>query len=252
MKCKECDTFKNFVLYKDRVSFALHIVCHDNKHNHYDKVPFMKRIGSMDILERDSIMRSLIYLFFFSFCILILLMCLFHLWIVAFMLLAIFLMWEYVFIQLHIDDIYAVHVFEISFNNETKHNLQNMCIANSYNRTYEIIRPPIFKRIYHELQDFNNSNFIINFTSRIVIVRLVVALFIMIHRYKVRYTDVRKYLLRTPEMYGELNNEICQRQELLDIIKSKKEEFEGISLKVLGIEYIEKTLLYNCKPKVNN
>lgn len=74
----------------------------------------------------------------------------------------------------------------------------------------------------------------------------------MIHRYKVRYTDVRKYLLRTPEMYGELNNEICQRQELLDIIKSKKEEFEGISLKVLGIEYIEKTLLYNCKPKVNN
>ena len=79
---------------------------------------------------------------------------------------------------------------------------------------------------------------------RITIIRFVIALFLLTNQYRVRYTEVRQYLLRTPEMFKELNNDICQRKELLDIIQSKKEELEGISLKVLGIEYVEKPLRY--------
>lgn len=245
VKCKRCETFKDFVSYKDRASFTLRIVCHDNKHCLYDKVPFMKRIGRMNILERDYKMRKIICLFFIITFIFVLLMCLYHLWIAVFLLLAIFLMWEYVFIQLHIDDICAVRVLEMSFNNETKQNLQNLGIANSNNRTYEIIRPPQYKHIYHELYNLNCDNPIIDFIIRISFVRFLIALFVLIHRYIVRYNDVRQFLLRTPEMYEELNNEICQKQEVLDVIKSKKEELEGISLKVLGMEYVDKPLRYN-------
>lgn len=244
MKCKGCNTFKDFVLYKDRASFALHLVCHENKHCHYDKVPFMKIIGRMNILERDRRMRSIIFLFFISICILVLFMCLFKLWFAVFMLFAIFLMLEYVFIQLHIDDICAVRVFEMSFNNETKQNLQNIGIANCNNRTYEIMRKPTYKIIYQKLHGSNRDIPIVDFLIRITFIRFVIALIALIHRNKVRYDFLRKYLLRIPEMYDELNNDICQRQEVLDVIKTKKEEFEGISLKVLGIEYVDKPLHY--------
>ena len=244
LKCKRCETFKDFVSYRDRASFTLRIVCHDNKHCHYDKVPFMKRIGWMNILERDSTMRRIICLFFISSFTLALLMCLCHLWIAVFLILAIFLMWEYVFVQLHIDDICAVRVLEMSFNNETKQNLQNIGIANLNNRTYETLRKQTFKHIYNRLRDFNYDNPVFGFVMRITIIRFVIALFLLTKQYRVRYTEMRQYLLRTPEMFKELNNDICQRKELLDIIKSKKEELEGISLKVLGIEYVEKPLRY--------
>ena len=244
MKCKGCKTFKDFVLYKDRASFALHLVCHDNKHCHYDKVPFMRRIGKINILERDNRMRKIIYLFLISFCILVLLMCLLKLWFAAFMFFAIFLMWEYVFIQLHIDDICAVRVFEMSFNNETRQNLQNMGIANCNNRTYEIVRKPTFKKIYQQLQDSNTENSIIELFLRITIIRNVITACLLIHQFKVRYNKLREYLLRTPKMYAEINDDICQDQEVLDIIKIKKDQLEGASLKVLGIEYVEKPLRY--------
>ena len=244
-KCKGCNTFKDFVLYKDRASFALHLVCHDNKYCHYDKVPFMKRIGKMNILERDSRMRIIIYFFFISSCFLVLFMCLLKLWFAAFMFLAIFLMWEYVFIQLHIDDICAIRVFEMSFNNETKQNLQNMGIANCNNRTYEIIRRPTYKNIYQKLQDSPNENPIIDFLIRITIIRFVIALIVLIHQLKVRYNNVREYLLRIPTMNKEINSDICQKQNVLDIIKNQKEELEGSSLKVLGIEYVDKPLWYS-------
>lgn len=244
LKCKRCETFKDFVSYRDRASFTLRIVCHDNNHCHYDKVPFMKRIGWMNILKRDSTMRRIICLFFISSFTLALLMCLFHLWIAAFLIFAIFLMWEYVFVQLHMDDICAVRVLEMSFNNETKQNLQNIGIANLNNRTYEILKKQTFKHIYNRLRDFNYDNPVFGFVMRITIIRFVIALFLLTNQYRVRYTEVRQYLLRTPEMFKELNNDICQRQELLDIIKSKKEDLEGISLKVLGIEYVDKSLRY--------
>lgn len=245
MQCKGCNKFKDFVLYKDRASFALHFVCHDNKDCHYDKVPFMKRIGRMNILERDIRMRNIIYFFFVGICIFILLMCLFQLWFAAFMLFAIFLMLEYVFIQLHIDDICAVRVLEMSFNNETKQNLQNMGIANCNNRTYEIIRKPTYKNIYQKMLDSQNKNPIIDFLIRITIIRIVIALIVLIHRYKIRYDNLRNYLLRTPTKYVEINNDICQNQEVLDVIKNNKEELEGLSLKVLGIEYVNKPLQYS-------
>ena len=245
MQCKRCNKFKDFVLYKDRASFALHFVCHDNKDCHYDKVPFMKRIGRMNILERDIRMRNIIYFFFIGICIIILLMCLFQLWFAAFMLFAIFLMLEYVFIQLHIDDICAVRVFEMSFNNETKQNLQNMGIVNCNNRTYEIIRKPTYKHIYKKLLVPNYHNPVIAFLSRIIIIRFVVATIVFIYGYKIRYNRIRKYLLRTPGMHEDIDNDICQRQKVLDIIKIKQEELEGISLKVLGIEYVDRPLRYN-------
>ena len=245
LKCKRCEVFKDFVSYRDRASFTLRIVCHDNKHCHYDKVPFMKRIGWMNILERDSRMRHIICFFFIGICIFILLMCLFQLWLAAFMLFALFLMWEYVFIQLHIDDICAIRVFEMSFNNETKQNLQNMGIANCNNRTYEIIRKPTYKTIYQNLKDSQNANPIIKFLLRITFIRFVIALLVLTHQYIVRYNNVRVFLLRTPTMHEELNSDICQKQDVLDVIKNKKKELEGTNLKVLGIEYINKPLLYS-------
>lgn len=242
LKCKGCKTFKDFVSYKGRVSFALHIVCHDNRSLHYDKVPFMRSVGQKNILERDRNMRGIICLFFWGAIILELIMCLSHFWFTAFLLFAIFLMWEYVFIQLHIDDISGVRVFEISFNNETKHNLLNMGITNCGNRTYEIISKPTYKLIY---QNLNSENMLINFLSRITILRLVIALIVLINRSRIRYNELRQYVLRTPTMYEEFGDDICQRQEVLEVIKLKKEKLEGDGLIVLGIEYIDKTLQYN-------
>lgn len=245
MKTSEFDKLKDFISYRKRTSFALHVVCHDNKSHHYSKVPFMKIIGRKNILERDKILRSIISLFFISTCIVILLMCLFQLWIAVFMSLGIFLMWEYVFIQLHLDDIHAIRVFELSFNNETKQNMQNMGITNQNNRTHEIITIPIFKHIYQELPDFNHNNSIISLLSKIVIFRLIITLFILIYRHIIRYNNLRQYLVRIPKMYDGLNYEICQRQEVLHAIISENSKLEIKNLKVLGIEYVVRSLLYD-------
>lgn len=244
IKCKGCKTFNDFVLYKDRESFALHFVFHDNKQNHYDKIPFMKRIGRKNILERDRYMRSTICLFFVCFVLLFLFMWSYQHWIVAFLLLAIGIMWEYVFIQLYMDDISGIQVFEHSFNNETKHNLQNMGVANCCNRVYEIIREPDFKFIYQNTYILNRYKTLINFLSTITFIRLGIVIWIWINRNRNRYSIVRQYLLRTPAMYKGIGFDICQKQEILDIIKSKKEELENKNLTVLGIEYIEKSIRY--------
>lgn len=231
LKCKHCDDLKEMLSYDEREAFKVRIVCHDKTANKYGITPMTKRIGQRDVLHRIDKMPIYQLRFAILMAFIVLLSVLLNSWFLGFVAISLYVMVGYMLFQLHFEDVNSMRLIDITFNNKTRENLQNMGF-NSNNDIHEVFPKPSFVQTCHQTE----HNLALRILKIVPIVRSIVATIQLCVLLRGRYKIIREHL-------AAMNNDIfyngIQNQQLRDLLEQTLGEIECVSkntnFQILGV-----------------
>lgn len=233
LKCKHCDDLKEMLSYDEREAFKVRIVCHDKTANKYGITPMTKRIGQRDVLHRIDKMPIYQLRFAILMAFIVLLSVLLNSWFLGFVAISLYVMVGYMLFQLHFEDVNSMRLVDITFNNETRANLQNMGF-NPNNNLHEAFPRPSFKQTYHQRE----HNLALRILKIVPLVRTIVTTIQLCCLLGGRYKIVREHLA---VMSNNISFDDIQNQQLRELLAQTLGEIEGFSkntnFQILGVLY---------------
>lgn len=223
-KCSEYKDMERFVAYKGSVNIIIHFLCEEQSARHYKLLPFLKKLAEYCVRERILVLKKTLFISIIAGFFILVFLIITQSWMFVFVVANIMIMWCYVLIQLFLDDINCVKVYEFCFDNSSFYSLSNMGVNNKSNRmiqkygkrlfSIETVFPKIvcIKAIYR--------NYIMEYTRKITLI---------------------KYLYSTPNVFnlGFVKNDDVKNM-LSDGINSVIVEINKLGYKVIDLYNVNK------------
>lgn len=139
-KCRECKVMKHFVAYKGSDNIIIHFLCEEQSAMHYQVLPFLKIMADYCVRDRILFLRKTLVISIIIALFIVVFPIITKNWMLVSVLISITFMWCYVLLQLFLDDIDCIKVYEFCFDNSSFHLLSNMGVNNKSNRMKQLYK----------------------------------------------------------------------------------------------------------------
>lgn len=140
IKNREYKEMERFVAYKGSDNIIIHFLCEEQSAKHYHVLPYFKSIAEYCIYDRILFLMKTFFVSIIVAFIILIFSIITKSWIFVFLVTSITIMWCYVLLQLFLDDIDGIKVYELCFDNSSFCLLSNMDVNNKTNKMIELYK----------------------------------------------------------------------------------------------------------------